>query len=143
MNWPKSKTPAKEQDIQAVERKFGIQFPDDYREVAKISHGEMPDPYSIDFGGMFGKIFGFLLSFDKKSPINIERVYDDIKDALPEKVFPFAEDRFGNFYCFDYRHGNDPIIVYWYHETFRLTKVCNHFSEIEDMLYEFDFDDED
>jgi len=102
------------------------------------SHGTQPTPYSIDFGDLKEKVFGCLLSFEKGSPINIEYVYSWVKDDLPDKVFPFARDPFGNLYCFDYRDSDDPTIVYWYHETSSITKVCDRFSEIEEMLYELD-----
>ncbi|MGX9707798.1 SMI1/KNR4 family protein [Laceyella tengchongensis] len=110
MKWEKSKTPATEVTISDVEQCLGIKFPDDYREVAKQSHGTQPTPYILKFdeGEL---IFGNLLSYDKDSPIYFEKVYSWVKGNLPEKVIPFARDPFGNYHCFDYREGGEPTIV--------------------------------
>jgi hypothetical protein len=139
MKWRKSKVPADKQSIDQV-KNFGIQFPSDFRRIAIASHGTQPSPDTIDFGDLKQILFGCLLSFEKNSPIYIERVYRWVKDDLPDKVFPFAKDPFGNLYCFDYRDSEDPIIVYWYHESSNVTKVCDNFSDIEKMLYEPDQD---
>jgi hypothetical protein len=102
MKWRKSKVPADKQSIDQV-KNFGIQFPSDFRRIAIASHGTQPSPDTIDFGDLKQILFGCLLSFEKNSPIYIERVYHWVKDDLPDKVFPFAREPFGNLYGFDYR----------------------------------------
>lgn len=140
MEWGKSETPVEREVIEKVGKKLGIRFPEDYVRVAKHSHGEPPTPDVIDFADMKEKVVGCLLSFAEDSPINLEWTYQIHKDDLPDRMIPFCKDPFGNLYCFDYRKGEEPTIVYWYHEANRLTKVCDTFTEMESMLYEPEMD---
>lgn len=44
-------------------------------------------------------------------------IYEDVKEELLDNLYPFANDFFGNFLCFDYRkNSTSPTIVFWYHE---------------------------
>lgn len=68
-------------------------------------------------------------------------VYNDIKDRLLKKVYPFAEDPFGNMICFDYRIDNEPQIVFWDSEISfdnaegAIMPIAKSFSEFMDILY--------
>lgn len=143
MKWYTSKVPIDEQTLEDIQQKIGVKFPSDYVQVAKISHGEPPTPNTIDFGSYEENVVGCLLSFEKHSPINFLHIYGSLKSDLPNKVIPFAKDPFGNMYCFDYRNGEEPTIIYWDHESGSITYVCATFSDMENMLYELDWDDED
>ena len=92
--------------------------------------------------GFKGETFNNLLTFDLDSEYSILKIFSTLKSRLVEKVFPFARDPFGNYICFDYRSGGDPTIVFWEHEAASIdndsaiSKVCDSFSELLDMLEE-------
>ncbi len=55
-----------------------------------------------------------LLTFDFESRHSITQVYDDIKDRLANRVYPFGKDSFGNHLYFDYRSNPaSPTVVFW------------------------------
>lgn len=91
-------------------------------------------------------VFSHLLDYchvqaEDKNP-SILQVFESIRQRLPERVFPFAADPFGNFLCFDYRTKDTPVVVFWDHETAfqspndALEFVCNGFSDLMNLLYE-------
>ncbi len=95
---------------------WGIAFPDDYICCAMENHGGCPDKEELLVDGI-EKVLGNLLSFDEESDDNILELFSDIRNRLPEKIFPFAIDPAGNYICFDYRNDNmKPVIVFWDHE---------------------------
>ena len=76
-----------------------------------------PRPKIFDVPGQDENVFSKLLTFDLESRNSIIQVYDDIKDRLPNKVYPFGKDSFGNHLCFDYRSNPEsPTVVFWDHE---------------------------
>jgi|SRR5690606_852247 len=133
--------------IRNTEKAFGVTFPDDYVECVLKNNGGSPMPNVYDFEGRKGAVFGRLLNHDPNGPNNILRMYDAIQDRLPEGIYPFAEDTFGNFICFDYRQDKEnPSIVFWDHEKTScktaIFPVCRSFTELLNKLYEPE-DDED
>ncbi len=66
-----------------------------------------------------------------------------VSDRIPTKVISFGEDPFGNLYCFDYREGSSPKVVYWDHEKAfndpenSLTYIADSFTGFVNMLYDF------
>ncbi|WP_047155528.1 SMI1/KNR4 family protein [Aneurinibacillus tyrosinisolvens] len=140
----KSHVDATEEEIKAVEDQWGVTFPSDYREVAKEYHGCTPLRKKALNIGEREEAFKFLLSFSENSKsLYILDVYNNIKDRLVDNVYPFANDPFGNCYCFDYRQSNtQPTIVFWDHEEAYenpeegLSYLCNSFAELLNHLEE-------
>lgn len=64
------------------------------------------------------RVFGSLLSYDEKRIENILKIYENYKGTIPNQVIPFAIDPSGNLICFDYKnHEENPIVIYWEHES--------------------------
>ena len=143
VKWLDTDEPVKKEDIEHVEKEFGIRFPKDYAEYAMQNHGGVPDPNSFDFEGRKGAVFERLLSYDETQPHYILKVYHWIKTRLPRKVYPIGSDPFGNYICFSYRENeSNPCIVFWDHEKASpktaISYVCGSFSELISKLYEVD-----
>ncbi|WP_160139743.1 SMI1/KNR4 family protein [Chryseobacterium sp. c4a] len=103
--------------IQKVETEWGIQFPPDYIDIVRIYNASTPSPNTIDTSRLRGKAFGELLDFNLDSQENILSLYDELKNKIPERVYPIAMDPGGNFICYDFREDeNNPIILRWDHE---------------------------
>jgi hypothetical protein len=133
--------------IADVEKIFGINLPNDFIECIKENNAGHPIP-NVYYIGVRGEVFNNLLTFDLESKYSIINTFNRIKTRLVDKVYPFAEDPFGNCICFDYRNGDKPIIVFWEHETASvdkesaIKKVCDSFSELIDMLEENEEEEE-
>jgi hypothetical protein len=125
-------------EIAEVENKLNIIFPEDYKKCIIQNDGGYPALDTFIVNGN-EETFNNLLSIS-----NVIEVYENIKDRLIDYIYPFAEDPFGNFLCFDYRESNLVKIVFWEHEIAFIDKnkaiyyVCNTFSELLISLYEFE-----
>jgi len=127
--------------IEKVESILGVKFPNDYIEIVIENDGGYPKPNRFDLNGN-EEVFNNLLSFEEEDYSNIINSYNDIKGRLIEKIIPFAEDPFGNMICFDYRDNNQPVVVFWEHETAFNDKeaaikyICSTFSDLMSILHE-------
>ena len=130
--------------IRKTEELLGIKFPKDYVECVLENNEGTPTPDAFDLEGRDTAVFGRLLSHDPNSPTYIVSFYHAIQDRLPEEVYPFAEDPFGNFICFDYRQDKkNPSIVFWDHEKpdhKNIFPVCSSFTVLLNKLYEYEDD---
>lgn len=124
--------------IKKVERTYSIEFPKDYRECVLKYNGGHPEPKIFSYKNGGEGVFDHLLSFTSEP--NIVVVFEFIRDSVPEGIFPFATDPFGNQLCFDFRRNkNSPSIVFFDHEEIGeegIIEVCETFSELIETLHE-------
>lgn len=141
LKWISENDIVKKATIEEAESIFGVKFPDDYTEIVIKNDGGYPKPNRFNLNGN-EEVFNNLLCFAEDDYSNIVNTYNEIKDRLTEKVIPFAEDPFGNMICFDYRNNNQPVVVFWEHETSfndkeaAISYICNTFSELMSILHE-------
>ncbi|MGG1639101.1 SMI1/KNR4 family protein [Paenibacillus sp. NRS-1760] len=142
VKWILTKKELSSEEILTVEKKLDISFPSDFVECAKLNNGGQPVPDTFDLQGRRGAVFNALLSLNIDESRNILSVYENIKTRLPRNIYPFADDPFGNYLCFDYRDSTSPVVVFWDHEhadngqAAALSYVCNSFSQLLNKLYE-------
>ena len=128
--------------ISDFENQLGVELPDDFKEIIKNQDGGTPELPALDFCGMSEKVFSGLiplLEFNDYSESIIETI-NSYETPFPEGIIPFAQDPFGNLYCFDYRNKSTPIIVYWNHEEGMNNEnqfcfVADNFTKLLSMLY--------
>ena len=80
-------------------------------------------------------VFCNLISFNEEEDTNVFNTLEILRsNGLQEQLFPFGEDPFGNYLClcFDVK---DITVVYWSHETNKIEKISNSFSEFLEVLY--------
>ena len=138
ITWKYNRGPVSDKIVAGVEKTFNVKFPEDYIGCIKTNNGGRPDPRVFDFEGHGEAVFSSLLHFDLKKKGSITSIYDHIKKRLPNNVFPFASDSFGNYLCFDYRNSDSPIIVFWNHEIpgdAAIRSVCSSITELLGKLY--------
>lgn len=117
MEWRFVKPLKDESAIEKVEKELGIKFPVDFVALVKEYNNGSPRTDTFDTKKRTGKAFGELLNFNMNEKYNILYEYNQIKDKLPPKVYPFSGDAGGNYLCFDYNESpNAPAIVRWDHE---------------------------
>ncbi|WP_316797272.1 SMI1/KNR4 family protein [Pedobacter agri] len=117
MRWLHKKALKDINSINKVEETFGIKFPIDFQHIVKSHNAATPYPNEVDTSREKGKAFGELLNFNLDASDNIIILYQELKDKIPEKVFPITMDPAGNFMCFDFRDDEaHPVVVRWDHE---------------------------
>src|SRR5258708_28814386 len=108
-------------------------------------NGGSPTPACFDIPGRGGSVVNRLLSYEDDYPGNIRNVGAGARAALPQGVYPFANDPAGNYLCFDYRTcmEGEPVIVFCDHEALdednpdaSLSYVCQSFSVLMNSLYD-------
>ena len=144
--WYECRSPPGEDRIAAVQRRFGVAFPQSYLALVRDCDGGEPQNccFKVKQPGddrIWTYGFGRLLSFREPMPHEIRRrmrsepdawremvdspwsSIEDYVDELPPgmeaSLIPFAEGAFGDFLCFDYRvdrKNPDPPVVFWLHE---------------------------
>ncbi|WP_162257242.1 SMI1/KNR4 family protein [Paenibacillus sp. Soil724D2] len=142
IQWILAKEELSREDVVRVEKQLNISFPRDYVECVLHNNGGQPIPDIFDFEGHKGSVMNALIHLNSEEDMHVIDVYEKIKDRLPQSIYPFADDPFGNYLCFDYRYGNSPVIVYWDHEKSQQDKntaisfVCGSFSEMLGKLHD-------
>lgn len=142
VKWILTKGELSREAVLKVEEELGVSFPSDFVDCVLLKNGGQPIPDTFDLEGRKEAVFNSLIDLNVEESRNIIKVYNDLKNRLPESVYPFADDPFGNYLCFDYRDGKDPSIVFWDHETSidghnsKVSFVCSSFSELLNKLYE-------
>ncbi|MCS1350225.1 SMI1/KNR4 family protein [Mechercharimyces sp. CAU 1602] len=129
-------------EIRSLEAALDITFPDDYVQVIKNNNGAIPTPPNFNIENHGYNIMFMLLSVrENDTEYGLMSVYKRINRFLPNKVYPFACDGFGNYICFDYRRGREPIVVFWDHEEvlddqeYQLFFIASSFGEFTRKFY--------
>ncbi|WP_027340214.1 SMI1/KNR4 family protein [Halonatronum saccharophilum] len=113
--WKFAKEDVKEDRVNQIEEKLNIKFPKDYIECIMNNNGARPRPNAFDIKERSEITIKSLLRVDEEEG-NLLDTYEWIKGRLPENIYPFASDNFGNYICFDYRENKVPNVVFWDHE---------------------------
>lgn len=141
INWLFKKEEVTKEDIIKVEEKLDLKFPKSFNECVVNNNGAQPEKNIFDLNNEKGKIFGSLLDFDLNADENIVSIYKDLKNRIPNKIVPFADDPSGNYICFDYRKKDEPEIVFWDHELAEenpkksISYIADNFEEFINKLY--------
>ena len=120
-------------EVDVLELKYRFRLPDDLKECLAKNNAGVPSLSTFDLGENEEMVFGGLLSFNEG---DIDSFYDyasifEQADGKGLKMFPFALDPAGNFFCIE----NGKVVLYD-HETDKTTVICDTFTEFLDMLYD-------
>lgn len=130
--------------LDKIETIWRVKLPEDFKEIVLSHNKGRPNLNVFNTTESKGRVFGGLLNFDLNEKVNVLSDYQILKERLPERIFPFAEDPGGNFICFDYRNNESiPQIILWNHEgivinernIFKCELVSNSFSKFISQLY--------
>lgn len=128
----------KEDSIEKVEREFGVRFPSDFVCYIKKYNGGYPTSNILIVDGREEMINNFL-SFNEDDITYVVEHYEDIKEYMPEDIYPFARDAADNLICFDFSSSNVSV-VFWDYEVaykdklFACTFIAKSFTELIDKL---------
>ena len=119
--------------LNELEEELGIKFPKSYVDCATLNNGGRPPKNKVDDNLTMRS----LVRIDELAELNVSETLKTIKDRLPSKIIPFADDSFGNYFCFDFSQANEPSIVFWDHEEKTdkaLTPVTDSFEKFIALL---------
>lgn len=109
-------TTATSEAVHKAEEVFNVKFPNDYVDIILKHNRAVPKPCCFFVDGN-EHVFSRLLSINEDDQMNIYEFSDVVNQDSFNSLIAFGEDPFGNFWCFNYKNGNDnPTIVYWDHE---------------------------
>lgn len=118
--------------MKILELKYHFMIPDDLKECIIKNNAGVPSLSTFDFGENNAMVFGGLLSFNEgetDSFFDYVNIFEK-EDGKSLKMFPFALDPAGNFFCVE----NGKIVLYK-HEEDRTIVICDTFSDFLNMLY--------
>lgn len=124
-----------EEEMYCFEETYGICLPHFYREWLKNNNGGelFAVPAGTNIAGVLGK------GTAKKGTLYLEDNFITEKRAgLPNYLFIIADNSLGDVIGFDLRHTNktDGVIVYWNHETGKISEKWNSLAEWLDSVME-------
>ena len=117
LTWKYVKTLGDRHAVEAFLEENNLSLPEDLIVCLKDNNGGRPNRKTFDTDRSKGHMIKTLLSFNHGE-------FD---------LVPFASDPFGNFICYDDSRGD---IVLWLHETNRMEKISDSFTNFLNMLYE-------
>ncbi|MEK4069925.1 SMI1/KNR4 family protein [Peribacillus sp. FSL R5-0717] len=121
-------------DIKSAEEKLGVVFPEQYKELFKLSNNAQIDEWTL---------------FPIKDSKNLKRTWDDVvrqnqdvrDEGMADDLISIGEDGTGDKLCFRIVDTvMDDKIYIWYHETEELEELASNLKEF--IVSNSDFVDE-
>jgi len=137
-----SPRPATLHEVEALEKEWGITFPDDYKSIVMRYQGMTPIPYVLDIGSRDNVICELLtVSVDEQRRSSaLSHVYQRIKHLVPAGIYPLAGTGTGDYICFDYRtSAKAPKVVFYFTDALgeeAIHPVAGSFTDFLSMLHE-------
>ena len=126
-------------DIKSAEEQLGVVFPEQYKELFKLSNNAEIDEWTL---------------FPIKESKNIKRTWDDIvrqnqdvrDEGMADNLISIGEDGTGDKLCFQIVDTViDGKIYIWYHETEELEELASNLKEfiVSNSEYEDEIDEDE
>ena len=130
------------QEVEALERAWGVRLPEDYKRVAMIHQGMGPDPCVIDTD-RGNVVMSELLTISEDEEFraySMSNTHKLIQPHVPAGIYPFASTANGDFLCLDYRNSpSPPMIVFYFTEAAgeeAIHPVADSFSKLLSKLHD-------
>lgn len=127
------------EEIETLEKEWEVVLPEDYKSILLENQGKGPKQDSVSVGDGITN-FCCLLTLSTKvsrESYSLRKMNKIIKDHLTSRVFPFARDSGGNFFCFDYRHSDIPSVVFLYPDEGEENDEDSYFIKVADSFQDF------
>lgn len=125
LNWKYVKTLKNEDSISIFEQVIGCEIPTDLKTCIINNNGGRPDKKIFDTDLSQERVIKSLLSYNKD---DLETVFDayNVISKENKNLVPIASDPAGNYICFE---KDTKVIVLWLHETNKLEKIADNFTD--------------
>jgi hypothetical protein len=130
--------PIAPQELEKLERQWGVKFPAEYTHVASAYQGMTPEPCAFDVGGG-NDVFNALLPIlkDEEARVcSVQEAQEALAPHLPAGIHPFANTPGGEFICFDYRNSPEQPRVVHVSVELTITPVAESFRDFLEGLYD-------
>lgn len=120
-------------EVDVIELKYHYRIPDDLKDYLVNKNAGVPSPSFFDMENKKDMVFGGLLSFNAGDVdcFNDYVVLFEEIDKKGLKMFPFALDPAGNFFCI-----KDNKVVLYNHEMDSTHYICDTFTDLLKMLHD-------
>jgi len=95
-----------------IENKRGVKIPEELKKLVKDANAASPDKYNYILESQEEKIFGAVLSFNKKD-VDVDTIFTALVIIDDKNLIPFGIDSFGNYICLNMKENT---VVFWNHE---------------------------
>lgn len=116
--------PVDESVFKEFERNYGIEVPEDLRELVLEANAGNPDPCNVTDEEGNERVIGTILSYSNKVRTT---VFKALKRIPNKKYIPFAVDPLGNYFCENLLLGD---IIFYDHETSEFINVADSLDEM-------------
>lgn len=130
--WKRVKPLIQSNSLNKLEQDYGIELSNNLKEFIIANNGGRPSLDIIKTEDGREVEIKALLSFNKEDVENIYRVIDYFKEQFSSKILPIATEPSGDYFCVDI---TDDSIVYWEHETNKLTFIAKDLEGFLECLY--------
>ena len=125
--------------LEKIETNWGVELPLEYKQIAPLHHGMMPQPSVFEIG-QGGNVFTCLLTLssgEHEWVYSITAAYRLTRQYVPAGIFPFGTTPGGEYLCFDYRDTppGQPRVVLVTTEM-EIHEIANSFREFLEVLHE-------
>jgi hypothetical protein len=133
---------ATSQEVEALERAWGVKLPEDYKRIAVVHQGMAPEPCVVDTdsGNIVMSELLTISEVEEFRAYSMSDTYKLIQPQLPVGVYPFASTAHGDFLCFDYRTSpSAPRVAFYFTEMAgeeAIRPVADGFSELLARLHD-------
>ncbi|MEB1809501.1 MAG: SMI1/KNR4 family protein [Bacillaceae bacterium] len=125
VKWKYSKGEVNEATIAELESFYQVTFPAFYKKIIRKYNGARPRPCIIHIKQGIDIELRSFLPVGKPLPDNLVTINKALQGSLPKDVIAFANDDFGNYFCFDFRKKDRVVTLFFEHETSNFTAISD------------------
>ncbi|MBU9723517.1 MULTISPECIES: SMI1/KNR4 family protein [Bacillaceae] len=150
LKWGFVKDPATDKMLGKLENYLGVTLPVAYRQLVKEYNGARPNKNKVQLVSGKEQVIKTFLNAVPTAKGGVMDVLSWLEGQLPERTVPFANDPFGNYYCFKFEGSDgeaaeekakaeveggeeakakaEPTVQFWDHEKQELELISNSFE---------------
>lgn len=135
LEWKYAKPISGTSQINQIAEKIGAELPKEYISLAEKNNGGRPSKKRIGTGNETLQLKSFLRVDNVDEFDTVVNVYNVIK-TIDSRLLPFADDSFGNFFCFFFYDKNaTPSVVFLDKENETFVEISQSFASFINELY--------
>lgn len=127
-NWKYTEKEFDRNEINNFQKHHNIKFPQEYLAMLDVANGASPEKNILKKDSQ-EFVVSYFFSWSKGSDINFIENNSFFHEIHSQEVIPFANDPFGNFFCFFYGNNDTPSIVFWEHEQDSIVELSTNFCD--------------
>ena len=123
--------PLDESQLSKIEDHFGLSLPDDYKKLLAECNRGKPTLERFDTDHLKECVLDYMINFS--DTVSLAKTISADYDI--ENLIPISRDPFGNLIAFRIAGRQVGGVVFWDHETNKISKISGSFTEFIEKLY--------